>query len=181
LAGGVNLYSYAGNNPVAFSDPFGLCLEDLCIGEAVVLSSLGVAAVRAIGNLFMHRPVLENVGRDGSRALSVASLAAPVVPSATRVAGAVIEARAAERAGEVGSVRVASRLEANAAARIWAGTGGRQLTSSRAGSAGTEVVGRASADGSRVARWVTMKANGLPAANLQNTITGSNMHVVVQP
>ncbi len=25
LAGGVNLYSYAGSNPIAFSDPFGLC------------------------------------------------------------------------------------------------------------------------------------------------------------
>jgi len=25
LAGGVNLYAYAGNNPVDFSDPFGLC------------------------------------------------------------------------------------------------------------------------------------------------------------
>jgi len=27
LAGGVNLYSYAGNGPVSFSDPFGLCDE----------------------------------------------------------------------------------------------------------------------------------------------------------
>ena len=28
LAGGVNLYAYAGNNPVAFSDPFGLCPKE---------------------------------------------------------------------------------------------------------------------------------------------------------
>jgi uncharacterized protein RhaS with RHS repeats len=27
LAGGVNLYAYAGNNPVAFSDPYGLCRD----------------------------------------------------------------------------------------------------------------------------------------------------------
>jgi hypothetical protein len=25
MAGGVNLYEYAGNNPIAFTDPFGLC------------------------------------------------------------------------------------------------------------------------------------------------------------
>ena len=29
MAGGINLYSYAGNNPVSFSDPFGLCADSL--------------------------------------------------------------------------------------------------------------------------------------------------------
>jgi hypothetical protein len=28
LAGGVNLYAYAGNNPVSYDDPFGLCQKD---------------------------------------------------------------------------------------------------------------------------------------------------------
>jgi hypothetical protein len=177
----VNLYSYAGNNPVSFSDPYGLCLEDLCIVEAVVLSSVAVAGVRAIGNLFMHRPALENVGRDGSRALGVASMVAPAVPSATRIVGAVMEARTAAKVGEVGSVQVASKLEANAAARIWTGVGGRVLTANRAGAAGSEVVGRISADMTRVARFATTKANGTVAANLENVLTGSNMHVVVKP
>lgn len=27
MAGGVNLYAYAGNNPVSFDDPFGLCAQ----------------------------------------------------------------------------------------------------------------------------------------------------------
>lgn len=33
-AGGINLYEYAGSNPVAFSDPFGLCHEETAGGDS---------------------------------------------------------------------------------------------------------------------------------------------------
>ena len=178
LAGGLNLYGFAGGDPVNFSDPFGLCLEDLCIVETVVLASVAVAAVRAIANIFTHRPVLENVGRDGSTALTVGSIVAPAAPVAARVGGAIVEARAAEKAGAYGAVTVGSTLEANAAARIWTGVGARPILANR----GTgPVIGRIAADGARVARFATQKANGTLAANLENVLTGSNMHVVVQP
>ncbi len=36
LTGGTNLYAYAGNNPVTFTDPFGLCKEDDAVCEDVV-------------------------------------------------------------------------------------------------------------------------------------------------
>lgn len=51
LAGGVNLYSYAGNNPVAYSDPFGLCGlpgEPQC---RIYISAYGAAAGASLGAL----------------------------------------------------------------------------------------------------------------------------------
>ncbi|MEO7995555.1 MAG: RHS repeat-associated core domain-containing protein [bacterium] len=44
LAGGVNLYAYAGNNPIAFRDPYGLCY-----GPLVVICPQILAAFSAIG------------------------------------------------------------------------------------------------------------------------------------
>ncbi len=49
LAGGVNLYAYAGNNPVAFSDPYGLCpqVPHLCVVAAVAVFKIASAAARS--------------------------------------------------------------------------------------------------------------------------------------
>jgi RHS repeat-associated protein len=45
--GGLNLYGYAGQNPVRSRDASGLCLEDLCIGEAALAYELYEAWVGA--------------------------------------------------------------------------------------------------------------------------------------
>jgi hypothetical protein len=51
LAGGVNLYSYAGSNPIAFSDPFGLCPipPSTCFGRAG--ADLGIGLVPIVSTL----------------------------------------------------------------------------------------------------------------------------------
>src|SRR5262249_25404396 len=36
FGGGLNIYGYASQNPLRHADRTGLCLEDLCIGEAII-------------------------------------------------------------------------------------------------------------------------------------------------
>jgi RHS repeat-associated protein len=50
IAGGVNLYAYAGNNPVVYTDPFGLCppIED-CIRKLAMANLVGTAMIQANG------------------------------------------------------------------------------------------------------------------------------------
>lgn len=50
LAGGVNLYAYAGNNPVAFSDPFGLCTPMPWCLQGAIRSGAG-AVNRLVGRV----------------------------------------------------------------------------------------------------------------------------------
>ncbi|MCY0913329.1 RHS repeat-associated core domain-containing protein [Massilia antarctica] len=37
LSGGVNTFNYVGGNPLGYSDPSGLCVEDLCVAEAIIV------------------------------------------------------------------------------------------------------------------------------------------------
>ncbi len=48
LAGGMNLYGFAGGDPVNFSDPLGLCFWDLCIGEAMAADVAAVGLVTLV-------------------------------------------------------------------------------------------------------------------------------------
>jgi RHS repeat-associated protein len=187
LAGGLNLYGFAGGDPVNFSDPFGLCIWDGCIAEFVAATTAAFAGIRALANLVTGHPVGENVLHDANLGLAMSTGIAPVGAPAARVIGALDAARGAEAAAAAGepgaysSVRVASEAEANTAARIWTGLGAKEITQNRAGQAMGEVVGRVSADATRVARFAAPKVNGTVAANLENRIFDSNMHVVVQP
>ena len=62
LAGGVNLYAYAGSNPVRFSDPFGLCPPELtgrpCLGpvngQAIAPSSIRSDVPSGMGYVRQH-------------------------------------------------------------------------------------------------------------------------------
>jgi len=50
VAGGINLYQYAGNNPATFTDPFGLCVPPIAlpcpvVGASAMGGPLGIAVV----------------------------------------------------------------------------------------------------------------------------------------
>jgi RHS repeat-associated protein len=88
LAGGVNLYAYAGNDPVSYSDPFGLC--PTCLPALV--AGVAVGGIRLGANLLSDRPAFENVGRDailaGAAVLTLGAAVPGIAAATVDVAGA---------------------------------------------------------------------------------------------
>lgn len=76
LAGGLNLYGYAGGDPINFSDPFGLspCLAGpvaMRVCAAVITAAgaaIGAAAAQVVSNVAEDRPLGEGVGEAAARA-----------------------------------------------------------------------------------------------------------------
>jgi RHS repeat-associated protein len=101
LGGGLNLYGFAQGDPVNFKDPMGLCLEDLCIGESIAIAVGVKVAVRAIYNLFVHRPAGEGLVQETQQGLAIGVGGAGVV-AGSRVllssASMVLASRAAAAA-----------------------------------------------------------------------------------
>jgi hypothetical protein len=124
LAGGVNLYAYAGNNPTAFTDPFGLCPPEktgkpcgLVQGLKVLASNFvkGFSSVAAGGVTNF-----EDTGPGARSGGIVATVLFPLMaPTTTRI-GAAVGTRymgAAEAAG-VDATRVIPATNAAGRARV---------------------------------------------------------------
>lgn len=71
------------------------------------------------------------------------------------------------------SMQASSRAVAEQAAKEWAGAGAKDIVDRETGQV---LVGKISADGTRVARF-TSANKAQPYINLVNKVTGANLHV----
>jgi len=98
----VNLYSYAGNNPISFDDPYGLC--PWCIGAALGAAVAGTVQVAA--NIAQGQPLDHNLGQSLLVGAVVGGSFGLAAPEATAAFGArlAIGGATAATAGATGRV-----------------------------------------------------------------------------
>ena len=146
LAGGVNLYAYAGNNPVAHADPYGLCPECLLVGLGAAVWGGG----QVVRNVIAHRPWHENVAVEMAKGAAIAGtlgIAAPALGTATARTVAASTADVGEMLAPTLAAPERGQKLAQMIAR-WGGEGGRdafmgyaQDLANQATQAGTRATG----------------------------------------
>lgn len=183
LAGGVNLYGFAGGDPVNFSDPFGLCPpEDDNTADCAAGTSGWYAHRIATGE---GNRILNEVGG------ALASCGESISCMTSLIPGTVIGAAAGRVAQALGlagkatgnvSVAVGSELEAQVAGKVFTGRGASLI---RARHGAGDVIGSKSADKTRIFRQPQVKlpghfSAGQNVANLVDKATGGNTHLVIK-
>jgi hypothetical protein len=173
----MNLYGFAGGDPVNYSDPFGLCPMCLVVGEEMLRGAVVGGVVGALdqmaSNKLAGRPTYEGVA--GSAAVGAGVGAATAgVGSAMRMAKAVSTAAKAIGFAEA---EVATEAEADATADSFTGKGSRPLVDRRSGN---QIGVRNDATGNNGRYVHTDRGMPTPHANLENP-GGGNTHVKVNP
>jgi hypothetical protein len=133
--------------------------------NAAIFGQIGNQGMGAI-KVFAAGSVIGGVG--GGVALTAAGTEAGISILTENLEGVL--SRAGSAVGNQGA-KVASREVAEQAAKEWVVEGSRELTNR----AGTKVIGEISADGTKVARFTSAETRGY--INLENKLTGSNLHV----
>ncbi|MBK6423777.1 MAG: RHS repeat-associated core domain-containing protein [Gemmatimonadetes bacterium] len=94
IAGGINLYQFNGNNPVAYTDPFGLCpKQDL-------LCQVFVSGAQALGGAAGFFGGLAEGGLEGLACGPAAPACSPALALTNAVAGAIAIGTAAGKAAD---------------------------------------------------------------------------------